>query len=166
MIHVKIHLGAIMGKFIIGIFLLLGFGFYQLSGGANFEPEVRPLETAAIATKSIAPVPFNEPVVTRAVVEPTEIAPVVEEELDEVALEVEPVVQAPTVVAAPLDLRTVAGSRVNMRAGPGTNFGVLDTLAQGTEAEVIEVDSNGWAQIRITSTDQVGWMAERLLTDG
>jgi uncharacterized protein YgiM (DUF1202 family) len=43
---------------------------------------------------------------------------------------------------------------------------VLDTLAQGTEAEVIEVDSNGWAQIRITSTDQVGWMAERLLTDG
>jgi uncharacterized protein YraI len=85
--------------------------------------------------------------------------------LDEVALDIEPVVQAPTVVAAPLDLRTVAGSRVNMRAGPGTNFGVLDTLAQGTEAEVIEVDSNGWAQIRITSTDQVGWMAERLLTD-
>jgi len=74
----------------------------------------------------------------------------------------------PVVVAAatPLDIRAVAGSRVNMRQGPGTNFSVLDTLDGGTEAEVLEVNANGWARIQVLTTGQTGWMAERLLTDG
>ncbi|MEN8895051.1 MAG: hypothetical protein ABF248_03045 [Yoonia sp.] len=41
-----------MSKFIVGTFLMLGFGFYQLSGGADFEPEVRALETAVISKNS------------------------------------------------------------------------------------------------------------------
>jgi len=64
-----------------------------------------------------------------------------------------------------IDLREVAGKRVNMRSGPGTNFDVLDTLNRGTQAEVIEVNADGWARIRITDSDQIGWMAERLLTN-
>lgn len=51
-----------------------------------------------------------------------------------------------------------------MRSGPGTNYGVLDTLTRGTQTEVIEVNANGWARIRVTTTDQVGWMSSRLLT--
>ena len=50
-----------------------------------------------------------------------------------------------------------------MRSGPGTNFDVLDTLPGGTEAEVMEVNASGWARIRILSTGEEGWMAERLL---
>jgi uncharacterized protein YgiM (DUF1202 family) len=50
-----------------------------------------------------------------------------------------------------------------MREGPGTNFGVIDTLTGGTEAEVIEVNAEGWAYIRLVGTNQTGWMAERLL---
>lgn len=70
---------------------------------------------------------------------------------------------APVAAPIPLDLRAVAGSRVNMREGPGTGFGVIDTLPGGTEAEVIEVNADGWARIRIIGTNQTGWMAERLL---
>jgi uncharacterized protein YraI len=61
-------------------------------------------------------------------------------------------------------MRQVSGRRVNMRSGPGTNYGVLDTLTRGTQTEVIEVNANGWARIRVTTTDQVGWMSSRLLT--
>lgn len=64
-----------------------------------------------------------------------------------------------------LDLRRVAGSRVNMREGPGTNFGVIVTLDGGTEVEVLEVSDTGWARLRTVSTGQEGWMAERLLTN-
>ncbi len=64
------------------------------------------------------------------------------------------------------DIRAVAGDWVNMRSGPSTDFRVLDTLPRGTEAEVLEVDADGWARIRLMGNGQEGWMAERLLTDG
>ena len=35
---------------------------------------------------------------------------------------------------------SIEGDNTNMRSGPGTEYGVLDTLPQGTEAEVLEVD--------------------------
>ncbi len=155
-----------MSKFIVGTFLMLGFGFYQLSGGADFEPEVRALETAVISTKSIEIVPFDEPVVSRA---PVEVAaaplaetetPVIEPEVVQASLEVAPTVAE---VAVELDLREVSGKRVNMRAGPSTNDAVLDTLVRGTQIEVLDVNADGWARLRVLDTDQIGWMAERFL---
>ncbi len=143
---------------------MLGFGFYELSGGADFVPEVRPLETVTIATKSIEPIPFDEPVVTRASVETTTIAPIIDPVV-EVALDTTPAVDDVIVETVPLDIREVAGRRVNMRSGPGTNFDVLVTLDRGTATEVVDIDGNGWAQVRVIDTDQIGWMAERLLTD-
>jgi len=81
--------------------------------------------------------------------------------------------EAPVTAEAPVaepqpaaDIRQVAGTRVNMRQGPGTNFAVMDTLDGGTEVEVLEVSDNGWARLRIAETGEIGWMAERLLTDG
>ena len=155
-----------MSKFIVGTFLMLGFGFYQLSGGADFEPEVRALETAVISTKSIEIVPFDEPVVSRA---PVEVAaaplaetetPVIEPEVVQASLEVAPTVAE---VAVELDLREVSGKRVNMRAGPSTNDAVLDTLVRGTQIEVLDANADGWARLRVLDTDQIGWMAERFL---
>lgn len=64
------------------------------------------------------------------------------------------------------NIRQVAGSRVNMRSGPGTNYGVVTTLTGGTDVEVFEVNADGWARLRSVSTGQEGWMAERLLTGG
>lgn len=59
-------------------------------------------------------------------------------------------------------LREVAGSRVNMRAGPGMGHGVLATLPRGTGAQVIGT-SNGWAHVILSESGQEGWIAERLL---
>jgi len=64
-----------MGKFIVGTFMLLGFGFYELSGGAEFEPEVRPIQQAVISTKTLEAVPTSEPAVTRAVAQAFPIEP-------------------------------------------------------------------------------------------
>lgn len=39
-----------MNRFIVISFLIMGFGYYELSGGAGFEPEMRPTATLAEAT--------------------------------------------------------------------------------------------------------------------
>ena len=165
-----------MGKLIVGTFLILGFAFYELSGGADFEPEGQRAQIAAAeiveeaATPEVtrsnsatlinvaaeAPAQPDEAQVIQAVVEAVELEVVEEEPAVEVVVEE---------VAPPLDLRLVAGSRVNMRAGPGTDYSVLDTLPGGTQTEVIEVNAEGWARIRISDTGQIGWMAERLLSE-
>lgn len=175
-----------MGKFIIGTFLMLGWTFYEMSGGADFEPERRVTQVAAIdapedygvevarastasligVNRPVTPTPAiaNNASLTDA--ETTAISytvvesPAPLEETTSVEVVATEEIEEPT-----LDLRVVAGSRVNMRSGPGTGYRVLDTLPSGTEAEVISVDATGWANIRITSTDQEGWMAERLLSD-
>lgn len=184
-----------MGKFIVFTFLMLGVVFYEMSGGADFEPELQaPIE---VASTELAPAeqPIFEPDVARAdTASLIQIAaPVSEPEVtNETPLVAETVsytgplpagqviiTPAPTPVAAepvaepvatepePLyDIRAVAGDWVNMRSGPSTDFRVLDTLPRGTEAEVLEVDADGWARIRLMGNGQEGWMAERLLTDG
>lgn len=62
------------------------------------------------------------------------------------------------------DAREVRGSRVNMRAGPGTAYGVLATLTRGTKVEVLREPGNGWAKLRVMDSGQIGWMSARLLT--
>ena len=172
-----------MGKFIIVTFLMLGWAFHELSGGADFVPEERPVAVAEVAVETL-PEPADEPValVTRAsttnltiapevpVAEVVEVATPAPEVAAEAAVQTEEITAALEEAVAPalaplLDLRAVAGSRVNMRSGPGTSFDVLDTLPQGTEAEVIEVNADGWARIRVLESGAEGWMAERLLTE-
>ncbi len=185
----------------IATFLLLGWVFFELSGGTSFVPETR--EAVIAEAETTAPDTAPTPQVTRAATTqlvsislPVTTAPVADAPADIVdegaiaeavavadtipvpAPEVTPVALtetvaapaapvAPAPVAAPvLDIRQVAGSRVNMRSGPSTDYRVLDTLDGGTETEVILVNADGWAQIRVISTGAEGWMAERLLTPG
>ncbi|SEW46495.1 SH3 domain-containing protein [Cognatiyoonia koreensis] len=166
-----------MGKLIVGTFLILGLAFYELSGGSDFVPESRITQVATAEVIEEAPAPevtraSNATLVNVAAEpEPTPVpeaeilqavAEVVEEEAEPAPAPVEIAVTEPE----PLDLRLVGSSRVNMRAGPGTTYAVLDTLDGGTQTEVIEVNADGWARVRISDTGQIGWMAERLLSDG
>ena len=166
-----------MGKLIVGTFLILGFAFYELSGGSDFAPETGNEQIAAAeiveetptvaVTRSESATLIN--VAAEAAAQPAD-AQVIQAVAEAVVVEeAAPVEVAAEVIIeeepAPLDLRFVAGSRVNMRAGPGTDYTVLDTLPGGTQAEVIEVDASGWARIRLPDTGQIGWMAERLLTE-
>ena len=64
----------------------------------------------------------------------------------------------------PLDIREVAGARVNVRMGPGTGYDIVTSLSKGTTVEVIETDSSGWVKLRTVENEFVGWMAEYLLT--
>lgn len=174
-----------MGKFIVFTFLMLGWAFYEMSGGADFVPEERqvaevepeapaPEVTRAAGTATLislslparevtpAPEVTAEPVAAAVIAAPQPVTEAPEADAPEAV--VEQVVQQ---AASPaLDLRFVDAARVNMRAGPGTNFTVVAAFDRGTEAEVMLVNGDGWAQIRIPATGQTGWMAERLLTDG
>lgn len=155
-----------MTKLMITTCLALLWAFYEMSGGADFEPRHREIVSAA---------PWNQPALARqditvAQLQPAsfQIAPTLDGDVaqDHFTFAAAEEVQAVTVEdVAPVDLRIVAGNRVNMRVGPSTDHTVLRTLARGTEAEVIEIDSEGWARITLVETGQVGWIAGRLLTD-
>lgn len=62
------------------------------------------------------------------------------------------------------DLRQVTGNSVNMRAGPGTTFGILAKVTRGTEVEVLEDFGNGWLRLRVLETNRVGWISGTLIS--
>ena len=64
------------------------------------------------------------------------------------------------------DIRVVSGNRVNVRGGPGTNFGVVGKLGAGDTVEVIEDNGAGWVRFRSVNGQETGWMADFLLSSG
>ncbi|MEM9349690.1 MAG: SH3 domain-containing protein [Pseudomonadota bacterium] len=171
-----------MARFMVVTFLLLGWGFFELSGGTDFEPpelEAKPLnalleevadeERSLVARAKAAPattVILGEPEAPAAA-EPITLASFGDTQSSLVTLLSDAAVsRQPTpeeVVVAPVDLRSVSGSRVNMRNGPGTQYQVLAQLVRGDEAEVLQDPGAGWVKIRVAKTGRVGWMAASLL---
>ena len=186
-----------MIRFMLVCFLFLGWAFYELSGGADFEPERRaeaepagvpapaPVVEEVLASVAEPEVVTETPeqsiqdrlatalvdvavdngaaVVIEAAAEAVTLPLAVEAPEEETPVEVVAEVVEPVVEPAPVDLRQVAGSRVNMRSGPSTDFSVLITLDGGTTTEVIDRNDDGWVLVRVQGTGQEGWMAERLL---
>ena len=134
-----------MTRFVVLSLGFLGWGFYELSSGADFV-----LDVATVAEIS-APSQVEEPAQINELVAQT---PVVKE------LTAESVSRADTEM-----LLSVAAARVNIRSGPSTDYSVLATLSRGSKAEVLEVNLDGWARVLIYQTGEEGWMAERLLSD-
>lgn len=54
-----------------------------------------------------------------------------------------------------------ATTALNVRTGPGTSFGVVDTLTPGENVEVNECEENGWCYIEHEGSD--GWVSSRYL---
>lgn len=71
-------------------------------------------------------------------------------------------VRAP--VEASADLREIVATRVNMRAGPGTDHDILDRLTRGQTVEVLGDNGQGWLRLRTLPGDRVGWIAARLVS--
>lgn len=200
-----------MWRLVVLSFLVLGWGYYELSGGADFRPisDLSDEQLAELGLERFEP-PAEE-VVVAAVDEPVPVqvargptAPVSltlaslapETRDEEIASDIATIAEGPIseadavpdaapeeiavagdvtaadiieqVVAgaavSSLDIRTVTGSRVNMRSGPGTNHGVITVLVQGDETEVIEELANGWVRLRVVATGEEGYMAGRLLS--
>lgn len=173
-----------MWRLILISFVLLGWGFYELSGGADYAPQDGSLQavgftpfrapqpaTAEIATAE--PV-TDTPEVTRAALDLSEL-PRVNVSLPSIAAPpgVQPAFEKARVVPAAAeqpepepqkDLRQIAGSVVNMRNGPGTQFSVLQKLRRGEPVEVVGGNGEGWLKLRAIDSGRIGWMADRLVT--
>ncbi len=173
-----------MKTFILLTFAVMAFVFYEKSGGADYVPETREMADARhgleVANATVARAEINiavEPVIApaRAPVAPRQLdympasfdadAPLLTDaQLAQLNIITEADPITPPRAIATRDLFQVAGSRVNMREGPGTTFGVIITLNSGTQAEIIERDQRlGWAKVRVVGSGAEGWMAERLL---
>ena len=64
------------------------------------------------------------------------------------------------------DIRTVSANRVNVRGGPGTDFGVVTKLTRGDAVEILQDNGDGWVKMRTLDGGPEGWMADFLLADG
>lgn len=203
-------------------FGVLGWAWYELSGGSEFEagdtgvtlmaavpdtpleaspgPEVTRADRSASDLSSVAPVreaaapvrrPLPEP--AKAVIaaepvvpaDPQKFAALLETALPDepegnfddapvaqvtpVAATARPAVAEPVVaepaVAEPqmADLRVVVGSRVNLRDGPATSYGVVTQLLQGEFVEVLDETGDGWVRLRAVDGDNEGWMSASFL---
>lgn len=201
-----------MVRFIIACFALLGWGFYEMSGGAEFEPrtaraapvsvetlpettqtaavetpqaevtrvaldltsveDVKPaLDTqtaaieAAVQTAVVQPAKATNDGTWQAVVLPSLIPTAQPEETVEPEIELASLEVANDASPAPVDLRKVTGNRVNVRQGPGTNYGIVGKLVRGDEVEVLDDTGTGWVRFRSVTGDTKGWLADFLLSD-
>ncbi|NEK23013.1 SH3 domain-containing protein [Sulfitobacter sp. JBTF-M27] len=212
-----------MKKFILLSFGFLAFAFYEMSGGAGFDPEAIKMaridaleaqesvisETAAKSAPVIvakAPKVFvdTDPpetnAVTRVALNLTSIDDLPQADTprsSDVSESVQPVTVAvpqnvgtvtssadtppiipsliapsdgmtttTEVVTSYEDIRTVSGNRVNVRGGPGTDFGVVARLVRGDEVKVLEDNGDGWVRFETVNGGTGGWMADFLLIDG
>jgi hypothetical protein len=165
-----------MPKLITFSCFMLFWVFYEMSGGADFAPTERVVVSQApFAQPAARNMTYQRPINTAPVVNASYVA-VSTEPLTAIIAAPAVILQTPVIAPIPtvapkveapqIELRFVAGNRVNLRRGPGTDHQVVDTLARGTQAEIIAQNDLGWAQIRLIESGQTGWMAARLLSEG
>jgi hypothetical protein len=205
-----------MNRYILLSFLFMGWTFYELSDGADFEPLsakqvaiTEPIDEPKVQTeRSVAEFTAPEPV---AKAEPV-VLPEASAQLDRVAepepsnvaaelvvAEIDTETPAPTGIVISADwstdlesqtvgtdtvfslaslgqlsetmtedpiwgIRTVKGTEVNVRSGPGTTHSVVSRLIGGTEVQVLNDPGEGWVKMRHLESETVGWMSASLLT--
>lgn len=167
--------GAVLvKKFIVVSFGFMAWAFYELSGGADFVPETRPLAQAPIVAQDkidAAVVADPEPQVVMASLvvdtapDVTPVAdPVVSQEF--VSLSTSPTgLIAPTETPPGADVMTVTAQSLNVRSGPSTNNAVIGKLTQYENVSLVQETADGWALIRIEGDGIEGWVARRFLTN-
>lgn len=210
-----------MKKFVLISFGFLGWAFYEMSGGAEFEPASVRYADVIAQTKQAQPLtPTEQPVVTAQAPTIVDTDPPLSQtqatEVTRVALNLnaleEALADAPetedasaaqtddapfgvprnvdslsgnaptpaiipslivpssqteqvavTQTASTADVRTVSGSRVNVRGGPSTDFEIVTRLLRGDAVEILEDNGDGWVRMRPTDGGPEGWMADFLL---
>lgn len=76
-----------------------------------------------------------------------------------VPLPVQAPVAQPPAIAAPLEIRFVTASSLNMRANPGTNAEIVGKISNGQQISVIE-KGDGWLLVQ-TAAGSRGWVSEQ-----
>lgn len=208
-----------MKSFILITFGLLGFAFYEMSDGADFDPnalrvsrvEAAPaIEETQLASAQVTNTQTDMPVVKAelkldqnevsrsditlaALSTTTQAGARVSATLTPAATtgtqpadEAETVPQlilpslitsagqaaaatqtAPTTLEQETQaiIRTIAGNRVNVRGGPGTNYDVVSRMVKGQVVEILSDPGQGWVKMRPVDGGSVGWLADFLLNE-
>ena len=63
----------------------------------------------------------------------------------------------------PVRYMFVTGTRVNVRAGPSTQFSVVGSVEYGDPVELVTYEGSNWARIRIGDGDETGYMSRKFL---
>ncbi|CAN5826813.1 hypothetical protein BH10CHL1_BH10CHL1_07040 [soil metagenome] len=68
--------------------------------------------------------------------------------------------------AAPLNaMVSSSGQNLNVRSGPGASFGIVGSLANGTQIQVIGKNTDGdWLQVQVASIQGEGWVFAPAIT--
>ncbi|MFP7569910.1 SH3 domain-containing protein [Marivita sp. S2033] len=177
-------------KYVLIAFAFMGFAFYELSGGSEFEPGQnsltvfaepnivdsalqRPLPTEIVARADTSAAALTDVTPVRSVVEEPPQAPSGDLTLaaldaalpaPETGIAADAENSEPSNLASEPDFRFVDGSRVNMRGGPGTDYAVVGQLMQNDMIEVLADEGGGWLHVRVSATGEDGWMADWLVT--
>ena len=203
-----------MKRFILLTFGFLGWAFYEMSGGADFEPKNAQM-AASTATENepkqvvVADEPAPaDPIQIKKVTKTTPVDTTppgfddtakadetrrVSLNLTTEAAKKVPVTYVPVnpgnttasddtpaiipslivpndpgIAQVPVggNIREVTGSSVNVRGGPGTDYGIVTKLGRGDTVEIIQDNGDGWVRMRPLDGGPEGWMADFLLTSG
>ena len=179
-----------MWKYLFLCFAMLGWAFFELNGGQDFEPalatsvaevsvptdDVEPIdrsfdreEVAGAATKALRSIEFDDHaeaaapanVVTDVALWKVSADTETSAIIENILDDVVPVVA----VNVPSDenLYAVSVNRANMRNGPGTRNGVIAKLERGTAVQILPSSSGSWVKLRVVETNRVGWISKKLL---
>jgi len=166
-----------MIRFILATFLVLGWAFWEMSGGSGFVPEERPAAAAEVEREAEIVTRASDPdrnsIVVPARLETAVISapPAAEAEVtaalaEALGQELDPTPDAQQAVVD-IDLMRTTDTNVNMRAGPGTGNAVVATLPPRSPVAALETDpATGWIRVRVEGSGEEGWIFGGLLDDG
>ena len=176
-----------MWKYLLLCFVMLGWAFFELSGGQDFEPvlatsvsevaaptdHVDPIdrsfdreEVARAATNALRSIEFDDHAVAAAPVNVVTDAALWKVSADtETSVIIENILDdvVPVVAATvPSDenLYAVSVNRANMRNGPSIRNGVIAKLERGTAVQLLPSSSGSWVKLRVVETNRVGWISK------
>lgn len=174
-----------MRSFIAVTFLVLGWSWFELSGGADFQPGQHGVTMMAQVKTPAEPIPevtrtaldLSSILKPEAAVAPAQDTPVlikasvggsdlitspapVETRLTNTLT----VAALTAVVDVPdVEYRVVSGTRVNLRSGPGTTHAVVAQLVRDQEVEILTDEGDGWVKLRALDGNDIGWMSGKFL---
>ena len=145
-----------MWRFVIVVFGFLGWGFYEMSGGADYRPAPNSIQARAVPEGASQPR------------DGTRAAP---KAGDVVLASAGADVGVPVLKVAPRpapredrqeDRRFVRAREADLRIGPGAGYGRVARLDHDTEVVVLRDPGSGWMKLRVATSGEVGWAAARL----
>ena len=172
-----------MSRFIFLSFAFLGWAFYEVSGGPDFQPRI----SAAVAAtepsvqNAVSPTPVTSRhaetelesagetslIVTRMIVadDPNPGGGTTTYSISnaEVPNSRKLVFSLSTNGSSP-EIRRIRANNVNMRTGPGTQFVVVDTLPSDTRVKLLDGSVRGWVKLRSLDSGRVGWIQRRFIS--